>query len=207
MRKVIVSGTGKAITGSTGAHYIVDGTLPSGYRQLTGIVLDGDCYFATGIKLRGSDTVRVAFSVTKACNILGCYTTAEATNNYSLYVSTTSGSKYLRYGSGTYNSYIATNTRYDVVITPTGSDGMRQDSTWSAATFEATNEMLIGTTSMNATSAKWTGNQYGDIIVDGRLWLTPVEVTATGEIGFYDHMTDTFRPNLGTGTPAALGYA
>ena len=206
MRKVIISSQGRAITSSGKANIIVDTTVPSGWRRLTGVVLDGYCYFGTGIKLRGSDTVRFAFSATKACNILGCYTTAEASNNYSLYVSTTSGSKYLRYGNGTYNSYIATNTRYDVVITPTGSDGMRVDSSWSALTFEADNEMLIGTTSLNATSAKWTGNQYGDIIVDGRLWLTPVENTGTGEICYYDLLTDTFHPNLGTGTPVALGY-
>lgn len=207
MRKVIISSQGRVLTSSGKANIVVDATVPSGWRRLTGVTLDGNCYFGTGIKLRGSDTLRFSFSATKACNILGCYTSTSATNNYSLYVSTTSGSKYLRYGNGTYNSYIATNTRYDVVITPTGSSGMRTDSSWSALTFEADDEMLIGTTSLNATSAKWTGNQYGDIIVDGRLWLTPVENADTGEIRYFDLLTDKFFPNLGTGTPVALGYA
>jgi hypothetical protein len=181
--------------------------LPAAYRRLTGIIYDGNVYYATSLRLEGSDTLRLSFMATANCNVIGCYTTSSATTNYSLYVSTTSGSKYLRYGGGTYNSYIATDTRYDVVITPTGCDGMRVDSSWSAKTFTAVSDMLIGSTSVGATSAKLTGTLYGDIEVVGRAVFIPVERISDGEIGYYNTADGSFLENQGSGTPVKLGYA
>ena len=58
--------------------------VPSGYTKLPGIIFaSGTYYEITGFKLKGSDTVRFSFSVTKACNVFGCYTTNGATDNYS----------------------------------------------------------------------------------------------------------------------------
>jgi len=206
MKKVLINSQGKALLYDSKFLAVQDGQLPTGYRRLTGIQFDGNVFYDTGLYLHGSDTIRFSYSATKACNVLGCYTTADAQTNYSLYCSTTSGAKYLRYNGGTYNSYIAINTRYDVVITPTGSDGMRTDSSWTAKTFTTGSTLLIGTTSYGATSAKLTGSMYGEIIIDGTAHIIPAE-NPLGEIGYYILEEERFIENLGTGTPVALGYA
>ena len=206
MKKVLINSQGKALLYDSKFLAVQDGLLPAGYRRLTGIQFDGNVFYDTGLYLHGSDTIRLSYSATKACNVLGCYTTADAQTNYSLYATTTSGGKYLRYNGGTYNSYIATNTRYDVVITPTGSDGMRTDSSWTAKTFTTESTLLIGTTSYGATSAKLTGSMYGEIIIDGTAHIIPAE-NPLGEIGYYILEEERFIENLGTGTPVALGYA
>ncbi len=187
--------------------FVEDGTLPSEYRKLTGIVFDGGEWYDTGFCLQGSDTVKIAFKISRACNIFGCYTTTSATNNYSLYVSVSGSSKYMRYGNGTYNSVFSTNTRYDVTVTPTGTDGFKNDSTWSELTFTAPVTMLIGSTSTGATSAKLTGTVYGNVEVVGKGLFVPAERISDGAIGYYDLLTEKFIENEGTGTPEALGYA
>jgi hypothetical protein len=181
--------------------------VPAAYRRLTGIVFDGNVYYETNFKLTGADRVSVDFSITKACNVFGCYTSAEASNNYSLYATTTSGGKYMRYDGGTYNSYLSTNTRYTATIKPTGTEGLRTNSSWTAATFTADNNMLIGTTATNATSSKFSGTLYGNVDVAGRTSLIPVERISDGAIGYYDPIADAFLANQGTGTPVKLGYA
>ena len=202
---VELKGIDKVYIGSTQVY-----GLPSGYRKLTGITFGANTYYAiTGFRLKGSDTVRISFSVTKACNVLGCYTTTSASTNYSLYVSTTSGSKYLRYDGQTYNSYFpsnALNTRKDVVISPTGSSGMPTSETWTARTFTAESDMCIGTTSAGATSSKLSGNIWGDVVVDGRFRGVPVERISDSKRGYYDLYTDTFYAPIGS-NPSAIGYA
>lgn len=205
MKKVLVGNSGVIVSGGN-AQYVEDGTLPSAYRKLTGIVFDGNVWYATAIRLSGSDTLKFAFKASKACNVLGCYTSTDAQTNYSLYVSTTSGAKYLRYNGGTYNSYIASNTRYDVTITPTGSSGLGASVTWSQQTFTAVSDMLIGTTSTGATSAKFTGTMYGNIEVVGKAVFVPAERISDGKIGYYDLVSETFLVNQGSGTPVSLGY-
>ena len=180
---------------------------PDKYRKLTGIHFDGNVYYDTGMKLYGSDTLQFSFRATKACNVLGCYTSGTAQTNYSLYVTTTSSGKYLRYNGSTYNSYIATNTRYNVTITPTGSSGMRVDKKKKKKTFESDSEMLIGTTSYEATSAKFTGDMYDTVKVIGRAFWEPYERVSDGEIIYVDMYTGKEIINVGTGTPVALGYA
>lgn len=205
MKRVILGNSGVITTGGM-AHYIEDGRLPSGYRMLTGIVFGGGVFYDTGMRLQGSDTLKFSFEATKACNVLGCYTGANADDNYSLYLSTTSGAKYMRYNGGTYNSYFATNTRYDVTITPTGTEGFQQDSEWTEQTFTTASDMLIGTTSYGATSAKLTGTVYGNIEVVGKRIFVPAERIADGAIGYYDLYTEEFLENVGTGDPEILGY-
>ena len=183
----------------------------SAYRVLTGITYDTGVYYKiTNFYLKGSDTIRFSFSCKKACNVLGCYTSASATDNYSLYVSTSSGSKYMRYNGGTYNSYFSSgnlNTRKNIVISPTGTSGMPTDSTWTQQNFTAPVPLCIGTTAESATSSKLSGTIYGDIEVDGRLYLIPVERISDSEIGYFDVFTGNFYTNQGSGTPTKLGYA
>lgn len=201
-KMLVINGNAPILAGN--ALIIEDGTLPVAFRKLAGISFDGQVYYDTGMRLQGSDTLKISFKVTKACNILGCYTSANAQDNYSLYLSTLSGAKYMRYNGGTYNSYFAANTRYDVTITPTGTDGFRVDSTWTEQTFTTASDMLIGTTSYGATSAKLTGDVYGEIEVVGKRRYVPAERVADGEIGYYDLYTEVFLVNQGTGTPVGI---
>lgn len=201
----------KDIVCNNGALKAVDDELPAGYKRLLGFVCDNNAMWQiAGFKLKGSDTVRISFSVNAACNVFGCYQGADADDNYDLYVSTTSGSKYFRYGSGTYLSYWSSanlGQRFDVVYTPTGSSGMPQDSTWTEKTFTSANDLLIGSTTTTGTSSKLKGNLYGNIIVDGRLKLIPCERVSDGVLGYYDTYSETFyEPYEGFDGAVSLGY-
>lgn len=186
--------------------------VPSAYRRLTGISFSSGTYYEiTGLKLKGSDTVRLSISVNKACNVFGCYTTTSADDNYSLYVSTASGAKYLRYDGSTYKSYWRNQDlgeRFDIVISPTGSSGMPsgQDDSWAKQSFTASANMCIGTTATGATSAKFDGRIFGNFVVDGRFCGVPVERTGDGTIGYYDLFNDTFHEPIGS-NPSAVDYA
>ena len=196
---------------NNGALKMVDDELPSGYKRVLGFQCANNAMWQiTGFKLRGSDTVRISFSVTQACNVFGCYQGTDANDNYDLYVSTTAGSKYLRYGNGTYLSYWSSadlGERFDVVFTPTGTSGMPQDSTWTEKTFESANDMLIGSTTTTGTSSKLRGNLYGNIVVDGRLKLIPCERVSDSVLGYYDLVDETFyEPYSGFDGAVSLGY-
>ena len=203
MKKMLAIG-GRAASFGGNVMVVEDGTLPSAYRKLAGITFDGNIFYDTGMRLEGGDTVKISFKVTKACNIFGCYTTATADDNYSLYLSTSGTAKYMRYGSGTYNSVFSSNTRYDVTITQKGTRGFPTNSTWSPGAFTTSVDMLIGSTSYGATSAKLTGDVYGAIEIVNKRRYFPVERVLDGEIGYYDIYTDTFLENQGTGTPLAI---
>lgn len=183
--------------------------LPVEYKRVLGFSTDNNCYWKiTDFHLKGSDTVRISFSVTAACNVFGCYQGTDATDNYDLYVSTTEGGKYFRYANGTYLSYWSAanlGQKFDVVYTPTGSTGMPEDSTWTAATFESANDLLLGSTTTTGTSSKLKGNLYGDFIVDGRLHLIPCERVSDNVLGYFDLISRNFYEP--TGTPTSLGYA
>lgn len=187
---------------------VLGGALPDGYQKLRGITFSSNTYYEiTGFKLRGSDTVRFKASFDKACNVFGCYTTASANDNYSLYMSTTANSKYLRYADGTYSSWV-TSAQYgelfDIAITPTGSRGMpNKNDSWSAADFTTSVDMCICTTSTGASSAKLDGDLIGDFIVDGRFRGIPCKRLSDGKIGYYDTYSKTFYPPVGT-NPTAI---
>ena len=193
---------------NNGAIKVKDSELPVGYRRVLGYACNNNVLWQiTDFHLRGSDTIRISFSVTVACNVFGCYQGTDATDNYDLYVSTSSGSKYLRYGDGTYLSYWSSanlGQRFDVVFTPTGTTGMPQDSTWEPLTFESENDFLIGSTTLTGSSSKLKGNLYGNVIVDGRLKLIPCERVSDGVLGYFDTYSQTFYEPQGAAT--SLGY-
>lgn len=194
------------IISNKGRIYVKDADLPTGYARLTGISMNDDTYYQIeGFKLRGSDTMKVSFTASKACNVLGSYTTASADNNYSIFASTTSGAKYLRYNGGTYLSAITTDKRYDITITPTGATGFGSTSTWKEVDFETSSDMLIGSTSVDATSSKMTGTIHGNIEIVGRALFIPCKRISDGVIGYYDTYTDIFyAPTIGN--PVAGDY-
>lgn len=195
------------VTVGQGIVWINPNLVPSEYRHLTGIVFDSDVYYEAPFKLEGSDTIKLSFSIEKACNVIGCYSSTAADNNYSLYASGSSGAKYMRYNGEAYNSSISLNTRYDVEITPTGTTGFKTDSTWEQKEFIADNNMLIGTTAVEASSSKLDGTIYGNIEVVNKGIFIPVERISDGAIGYYEAISGVFLENQGTGTPVALGYA
>lgn len=187
-----------------GTHFSESGggELPSEYRRAKGFTFSGSTYYLiTGFKLRGSDTIRFSFSVTKSCNVFGCYTNTIADDNFSLYASTSSGAKYLRYDGDTYNSFIPNSQlgeRIDVVIAPTGTSGMPVDSVITPVEFETSVDLCIGTTGASASSAKLNGNIWGNFVVDGRLKLIPCERVSDGVLGYYDTHSETFYEPAGS---------
>ena len=200
---------------NNGALQMVDDELPSGYKRVLGFQCnDNAMWQITGFKLRGSDTIRISFSVSAACNVFGCYQGTSATDNYDLYASITSGSKYFRYGAGTYLSYFSNDNlgvRFDVVFTPNGSTGMPQDSTWSPLTFESANDLLLGSTTVGGTSAKLKGKLYNDFVVENggveRLHLVPCERLSDNVLGYYDTVGEMFyEPYEGFDRAVSLGY-
>lgn len=181
--------------------------LPEEYEQVKGFSFNSDCYFIiTDLKLKGSDTVRFSMVPMAACNVFGCYTNTTADNNYSLYISTATSSKYLRYDGGTYKSRFTTETygeQFDITITPTGSHGMPEgmDDTWDETDFTAPVNMYIGTTAVNASSAKFKGSFIGAFVVDGRFHGIPCRRKADDMLGYYDTVTGTFfEPAVGAPT-------
>lgn len=179
--------------------------LPEGYTKLAGITYESATYYKiTDFLLTGADTMKFSFTATKACNVIGCYTTTSAQTNYSMYASTSSGAKYMRYNGGTYNSQIVANKKYDVVITPTGATGLDQTSTWEQKDFTCESDLCIGTTSPSASSAKLDGTLYGDIVVEGRLHLVPCKRDSDNVVGYYDLKSKTFYEPTGSApTPVA----
>ena len=194
------------IYNNQGALLRVDEDLPVGYARLTGIVFSDDSYFAIeGFRLKGSDTLKVSFTANKACNIIGAYTTADADDNYSIFASTTSGAKYLRYNGGTYLSHIVAGQRYDITVTPTGCTGFASKSSWTKKDFTTSVDMLIGSTSVGATSAKMDGVIHGNIEVVGRAKFIPCLRASDGVVGYYDAVGDKFYAPA-VGTPVAEDY-
>lgn len=193
---------------NNGAYKMVDDELPEGYKRVLGYTCDNNVLWQiTDFHLRGSDTVRISFSINAACNVWGCYQGTSATDNYDLYATVSSGGKYLRYGDGTYSSYFAPSDvgkRFDVVYSPTGTSGMPEDSTWTEMEFESANDLLIGSTTLTGTSSKLKGNLYGNFVVDNRLKLIPCERVSDNSLGYYDTYSETFFEP--TGTPTSMGY-
>lgn len=196
---------------NNGKLVMVDDELPAGYKRVLGFRCDNNAMWEfTDFHLRGSDTVRISFSINAACNVWGCYQGTSATDNYDLYASVSSGSKYLRYSDGTYLSYWSNadlGQRFDTVVSPTGTSGMPQDSTWTPKTFESANNFIVGSTTLTGTSAKLKGDLYENVVVDGRLKAIPCERVSDNVLGYYDTYTSTFvEPYAGYTGAVSLGY-
>lgn len=191
---------------NNGVLKMVDDELPAGYKRVLGFSMNNNSYWEIeDYPLYGSDTLRFSFDATDACNVIGAYSGSASGNNYSLYVG--SSSNYLRYKNGAYNSGVSYNTRYDVEITPTGTSGMKTDSTWTEQTFTTPTNLCIGTTATSASSAKLKGNLYGNIEVVGRAKFVPCERVSDGELGYYDLIGEAFYEQAsGYSGAVSLGY-
>lgn len=175
--------------------------LPSGYKRVKSLTMNNDCYYEIpDFYLKGSDTLKFSCLITSTCNALGAYKSGGP--NYSVYASTSNVS-YLRYGSNNYNSMFEANKRYDITITPTGSHGMKYESTWEEAEFTTANPLCIGTTASSlTTSAKMKGTFFGNIIVKDangiRFKGIPCVRESDDVAGYYDIVSETFYEPIGT---------
>ena len=177
--------------------------LPDGYQKVNSLTMDNDCYYEIeDFYLTGADTLKVSFSITATCNVIGSYSGSGSGANYSLYASTSNVS-YMRYYSGTYNSMFEADKRYNIVITPTGTKGFKNNSTWDELEFTTTKQFCIGTTSSTlTTSAKMKGTFYGNIIVKDansiRFKGIPCVRLLDDVAGYYDTVSETFYEPNGT---------
>lgn len=185
-----------------------DTELPEEYKRVIGFTFSNNCYFTIPYNLAGFKTVRFTMKPNGACNVFGSYTTAQASNNYSLYLTSTTSGKYLRYNGGTYASGFSASdfgVEYNVEITPTGSTGLPRNDTWTEQTFECETDMYIGTTSPSSTSSKFNGDLIGVFEVEGSAYLIPCERIADGVLGYFDaYNYEFYEPTVGT--PTSLGY-
>lgn len=191
---------------NNGTLKMVDDELPTGYKRVLGFTMNNNSYWGIAdFPLYGSDTLRFSFEATDSCNVIGAYSGSASGNNYSLYVSTSSN--YLRYKSGAYNSAVDFDKRYDVEITPTGSSGMKTNSTWTEQTFTTPTNLCIGTTATGASSAKLKGKLYGNIEVVGRAKFVPCERVSDNALGYYDTIGEAFYEQAsGYRGAVSLGY-
>lgn len=192
---------------NNGALRMVDDELPAAYKRVLGFSMENNAYWEIpNFPLNGSDTLRFSFEATDSCNVIGAYSGSASGNNYSLYVVSLTGN-YLRYKNGAYNSIVDLNTRYDVEITPTGSSGMKVDSTWTAQTFTTPTNLCIGTTAVTASSAKLKGKLYGNIEIVGRAKFIPCERVSDNALGYYDTVGGSFYEQAsGFDGAVSLGY-
>lgn len=177
--------------------------LPEGYKKVKSLTMNNDCYYEIeDFYLNGSDTLVFSCLITSTCNVLGAYSGSSSGPNYSVYASTSNVS-YLRYGSNNYNSQFDANKRYDITITPTGSHGMKHESTWEEAEFTTLRPFCIGTTAASlTTSAKMKGTFFGNIIVKDangiRFKGIPCVRLSDDAVGYYDTVSETFYEPNGT---------
>lgn len=210
MRKVVISSNGALCATSGKAIFVEDGIVPSEYRELTGILFDGNTHYETGEKLRGSDVITLTLSqtVTTGQNVFGCYSgTASGRKNLSLYIygNGSSSNSYLRYNETLYRPRFGSGQRTLVFGGNGETEGFAVNVTITQETFETTDAAFIGWLP-NSTSPHYTGAIKGRIAVSDRLLWIPVERVSDGAIGYYELYSDTFLENAGTGTPTSLGY-
>lgn len=209
MKKVIISDTGKVITGSTGAHYVDDGQLPPEYREVQGFAFDGASWFDTGEKLRGADLITLTLSNTASSgqNVFGCYAgTAAGTKNLSLYVygGGSSSNSYYRYGETLYRPRYGTGERTLKFGYADSTDGFLNDVATTPDDFETTSVAWIGMLP-NSTSPAYTGSIVGRITAGDRLDWVPCIRVADSVPGYYELHSEAFLTNQGTGAVTSLG--
>jgi len=170
--------------------------LPDGYRRVRGLSLNKARYVLPDFYLTGADTLRFKAKGSPG-NWIGCFNATAAQDNYSFYAATGATAKYARYNGQQGGSSIATGTWYDVVMSPTGVDGIRNPSSFTPSEFTCAEPLNIGATSRDGTVSPSVSFE-GRIIVDGRLTLTPCERESDGVLGWHDG-TNFYEPTIETG--------
>lgn len=192
---------------NNGKMTAVDDELPSGYKRLLGITFDGNFHYRTGEALTGDDDVTMTLDNLSASgkNVFGSYNGAND-KNFSMYIygSSTSGS-YFRYGDQLKRPKYGGTGRRTITFGASGTSGFAENSDVTPDEFTTPANTYIGMLP-NSSSAAYTGDIVGSILVSNRLKWIPCEQESDGVIGYYEKYNGNFIAPTGSGTPVSLGY-
>lgn len=192
---------------NNGKLVAVDDELPAGYKRLLGITFDGNFHYKTGEALEGSDDVTMTLDnlASSGKNVFGSYNGAND-KNFSLYVygSSTSGS-YFRYGDQLKRPKYGGTGKRTITFGASGTTGFAENSEVTPDEFTTPENTYIGMLP-NSSSAAFTGDIVGSILVSNRLEWIPCERESDGVIGYYEKYNRNFIAPTGSGTPVSLGY-
>lgn len=193
---------------------VKDRDLPIGYRRLLGIATNWLNYarYVTDIYLQGSDTIKFSYAyrgTSNGANLVWCYVGSSSQANFSYYASVNAGGSYARYNWWTYNSTCVRNTRYDIVMSPTGVTGWVNSSTWTEKTFTSTVKFCIFATAPTGDAAENVAGRwatiYENVEVVGKALFIPCERVSDGVIWYYDTYSQKFYwPTLDGGSANTL---
>lgn len=191
---------------NNGTVRMVDPDLPAGYKRLKGITFDGNFHYRTGEYLTGDDVVTMTLDnlSTSGKNVFGSYNGANG-KNFSLYIygSSTSGS-YFRFGDVLKRPVYGGTGRRTITFGAGGTSGFADDVSIDPDEFTTPANTYIGMLP-NSSSAAYTGDIVGNILVGTRLEWIPCESDG-GVIGYYERVNGNFIAPTGSGTPVSLGY-
>lgn len=177
--------------------------ISSDYIPLDYVTLANSAWIDTGKSLSSENVVRMKYRATTAGNVFGCYTTAEATDNFSYYQTNNGTQPYWRWDGNLYRSPNTPSSADHVLIW--SKDGINLDGNNTpvdAAEFECSAPLYLGYL-YGSSSAKMTGRIYY-FKVDGVLDLAPVKRKADNVCGLLDKLSGTFYTSEGDpfGAPA-----
>ena len=190
---------------NNGKLVAIDDELPSGYKRLLGISFDGNFHYETGEALMGSDEVTMTLDNLSSTgkNVFGSY---NGTNekNFSLYVYGSTTGSYFRYGGQLKRPKYGNTGQRTITFGKNGTTGFDDDSEVTPDEFTTPANTYIGMLP-NSSSAAFTGDIVGGILVSNRLEWIPCE-NPGGVIGYYEKYNGNFIAPTGGGTPVSLGY-
>lgn len=192
---------------NNGKLVAIDDELPAGYKRLLGITFDGNIRYVTGEALTGDDDVTMTLNNISSSgkNLFGSYNGAND-KNFSMYIygSSSSGS-YFRYGDQLKRPKYGGTGQRTITFGKSGTSGFADDSDVTPDEFTTPANTYIGMLP-NSTSAAFSGDIVGSILVSNRLEWIPCERESDGVIGYYERFNGNFIAPTGSGTPVSLGY-
>lgn len=190
---------------NNGALRMVDDELPSGYKRLLGISFDGNFHYKTGEYLTGDDDVTMTLNNLSSSgkNVFGSYNGVNS-KNFSLYVYGSTSGSYFRFGDQLKRPKYGDTERRTITFGAGGTSGFAEDVSIAPDEFTTPVNTYIGMLP-NSSSAAYTGDIVGSILVGTRLEWIPCESDG-GVIGYYERVNGNFIAPTGNGTPVSLGY-
>ena len=192
---------------NNGVVQMVDPDLPAGYKRLTGISFDGNFHYETGEALTSDDdvTMTLANPSSSGTNVFGSYNGGASRTNFSFYIirSSSSGS-YFRFGNQLKRPVYGGTEQRTITFGAGGTSGFMVDASVDPDEFTTPANVYIGMLP-NSSSAAYTGDIVGSILVSTRLEWIPCEDPG-GVIGYYERVNGNFIAPTGDGTPVSLGY-
>lgn len=191
---------------NNGVVRMVDDELPNGYKRLVGITFDGNLRYETGEALTGGDDVTMTLGNLSPSgkNVFGSYNGSNG-KNFSLYIYGSTSGSYFRYGDQLKRPKYGGTGRRTITFGKSGTSGFADDSEVTPDEFTTPANTYIGMLP-NSSSAAFTGDIIGSILVSNRLEWIPCERESDGVIGYYEKHNGNFIEPVGVGTPVSLGY-